>query len=485
MDTFHNYIYNKGSSEPNNAPSQSNSTELTEIKSLSSQFINSIFEGIPLTDYLNQTSEANPQKEKQAQTNKTKSKHPKTGSSSLTQSNTPISPSAKHLAKAKSPHSRCNLGQIRMISFNPKGKDNKPLANNNDSLNSMTESVIETYKVSAETEKKRKQYEDKAKAMQNRLNALKKQEELLMKKMNVFQSKEKEMSSIKNEKVVFKNALNSIKAKNNKRLEEQQRRNNQLKDEVQKGIRESLSQIKIKKQTEYELARTEKQMVTAMINENMEQIDTYNQMIIEKIKSEHERHKEEELRKQKENEQKMKKYYIEKSNQDAFKADQLKAQIEEMERMEEKYLHSLRTSQKKKEMIKGPLSYYVNKGNSLSNKITVNVTVDEKYNKKDIGNSSVKNSIDYANNNTLDNEKMISQRFKNMTTSKAKTKTKVGKGTNSKATKLSKKWYSIDQSVEIAYNDKGTVMKKTIHRRKGNGSTNATKSVNNMTHKEI
>lgn len=430
----HKECLNKNNDNPNTKAN--NSTEINQIKALSSFFIHSILQGVSLNDIVNEISDNHPIPSSSSIPQKQQKHHkPVSVNTSLTQTYT--SPSKNHYNKTQS--------QTETNTKIKTSTSNKDYDNGNNDAYTEAVSVLDSYKVSSETEKKRKLYEDKAKAMQNRLNALKKQEEILMKKMNAFNSKEKEMNQIKSEKKAFKNALQSIKSIENSKLQEQQQKNNQLKDEVHKGVKESLSQIRIKKHAEYELARTEKQLVTAMINNNMEQIENYNLKKIERIKSGYERYKNEAQRRQKENETKMKQNYIQKSYEDTVKTDQLKGQLEEMEKMEEHYLNSLMTSKKK--MIKKGVNY-----NNYANKMNVHVSIDEKYPKKS---SSQMNSIDYNNNNTIDNDKNIQQKLKNKNTMIS----------NAKTNKLIKKGYSrlIDKCVEIEYNPKRKAKQKTIH----------------------
>lgn len=251
----------------------------------------------------------------------------------------------------------------------------KSISMSNCSQEEQDDSLIKTYKVSSETEKQKRLYEEKVKAMQNRLNALKKQEDDIFRKMNLYHNKERELEQIKEEKKILKNILNSYKYNQKEMLEAQKRKNNEIKEKVTVNVQKAIMKMKIKKHDKFDLARTKKQLVNTMISETSYQQDIINQKKIEIIKGTYESFKAEEKRKRKERENKLKKNYLSKIAKDEEETQVLKDQIAEMERLEEQYVQSLRTTQKQNEkLFKGSWILKIGEGEQTYLKIN-NVSI--------------------------------------------------------------------------------------------------------------
>ena len=84
-----------------------------------------------------------------------------------------------------------------------------------------------------------------------------------------------------------------------------------------------------------------------MIKSINSKVESYNKSQFAKIKSEHEKLKEEELKKQKLLEESKRSYYEKKKEKDLQKTQELKEQMAELEKLEEKCLQNLKTTQQK------------------------------------------------------------------------------------------------------------------------------------------
>lgn len=223
-------------------------------------------------------------------------------------------------------------------------KTNKRLNHKSKEVFSQNNKLIQQYKISTESEKERKQYEDKVIAMKNRLKALKKQENNLYRKIKIMSHKENKLEMIKTEKDTFKHALYSHKSESKRKLEYLKRKNTKEKIRVSSAVKNAINDSKMKKHADFDLARTEKQIIVSLISENNEDLGNKNQKKINQIKSEYENFKAEEQRKQREREEQLIKYYKEKKEKEAMTSSRLKNQIVELEKLEEQYLESLQNS---------------------------------------------------------------------------------------------------------------------------------------------
>lgn len=223
-------------------------------------------------------------------------------------------------------------------------KTNKRFNHKSKEVFSPNNKLIQQYKISTESEKERKQYEDKVIEMKNRLKALKKQENNLYRKIKMMSHKENKLEMIKTEKETFKHALYSHKSESKRKLEYQKNKNTKEKIIVSSAVKNAINDSKMKKHADFNLARTEKQIIVSLISDNNEDLGNKNQKKINQIKSEYENFKAEEQRKQREREEQLIKYYKEKKEKEARTSSRLKNQIVELEKLEEQYLESLQNT---------------------------------------------------------------------------------------------------------------------------------------------
>ena len=107
-------------------------------------------------------------------------------------------------------------------------------------------------------------------------------------------------------------------------------------------------------------------------------VESYNKSQFAKIKSEHEKLKEEEMKKQKLLEENKKSYYEKKKEKDLKKTQELKEQMAELEKLEEKCLQNLKsTQQKTNNLLRFGSSHQAKKENTTARKLNFDKKTDK------------------------------------------------------------------------------------------------------------
>ena len=201
--------------------------------------------------------------------------------------------------------------------------------------------IIEAFKKSKETERQRKLYETKILSLKKRIESLRKQDENLTRIYSIQQEREKDYEKIQKDKQHFRNALSKAKDNKKKELENQKLKINEIKEKMKLNITNSTKTIIKNKQDKYKELLNEKQITNITIKNNKYNLKKENKAQYNKIKTEHNKAKENELKKQKQHQLDTKKFYQQKKEDDTQKLMLLKEEMSQLEKIENEFIQNI------------------------------------------------------------------------------------------------------------------------------------------------